>query len=74
MGKEPEIEGIVDKVLGNNNYLVEIEGPDGEKREVRCYMSGKMRQFKINVIAGDKVRLVLPPPFDKGRITYRERG
>lgn len=74
MGKELEIEGTVEKVLGNNNYLVRIEGPDGEGREVRCYMSGKMRQFKINVIGGDKVRLVLPPPFDKGRITYRERG
>ncbi len=74
MSKQHEVEGTVDKILGNGNYLVKITLEDGSSRIVNCYMAGKMRQFKIKVIVGDKVRVVLPPPFDKGRITYRERG
>ena len=74
MSKQYEVEGTVDKILGNGNYLVEITSEDGISRIINCYMAGKMRQFKIKVIVGDKVRVVLPPPFDKGRITYRERG
>jgi len=74
MAKDFEVEGTVGKVLGNNNYLIDINLEDGNTREVRCYMAGKMRQFKIKVVVGDKVRVILPPPFDKGRIIYRERG
>lgn len=74
MSKPYEVEGIVDKILGNGNYLVKITSEEGSSRIINCYMAGKMRQFKIKVIVGDKVRVVLPPPFDKGRITYRERG
>jgi translation initiation factor IF-1 len=62
--------GTVNKVMGNNNYLVEIG--EGEKtREILCHLGGKMRQFKINILPGDAVTLQVPAPYDKGRITYR---
>jgi translation initiation factor IF-1 len=43
-----------------------------DKYEITCYTSGKMRQFKIKMIVGDKVRVeVSPYDLSKGRITFR---
>jgi translation initiation factor IF-1 len=67
-----EISGVIDRVLGNNNYEVLTE-IGGKEVRILCYLSGKMRQFKISVLAGDKVKIEVPPPFDKGRITFREK-
>lgn len=73
MSKEKdELEGTVESVLGNNNYRVRLTLGDQEK-VVLCHLSGKMRQFNISVVPGDRVRVVLPPPFDRGRISFRER-
>lgn len=66
-----EILGTVQKVLGNNNYLVEIGESDDQKRDLMCHLGGKMRRFKINIIPGDVVTIEVPPPYDKGRITFR---
>jgi len=65
-----ETTGSVLKVLGNNNYLVEVAVGENTK-EVLCHLGGKMRRFKINVIPGDEVTVEVPPPYDKGRITFR---
>jgi len=62
--------GLIEKVLGNNNYLVEVPVGDTAKI-VLCHLSGKMRRFRINVIPGDEVTVEVPPPYDKGRITFR---
>lgn len=70
---EPEVDGVVERVLGNNNYLVRVTSEKGPSRNVMCHLAGKMRQFKIKVIQGDAVRIVIPPPYDKGRIVYRDR-
>lgn len=59
------------KVLGNNNYSVEIGEEEDQKRSLMCHLSGKMRRFKINIIPGDQVTIEVPPPYDKGRITFR---
>jgi translation initiation factor IF-1 len=67
-----ETTGVVERILGNNNYLVQIQVED-QTRSVLCHLSGKMRQFKISVIVGDQVRVEIPPPYDKGRITFREK-
>jgi translation initiation factor IF-1 len=66
-----ECMGTVIKVMGNNNYSVEIGEQEDQKREILCHLGGKMRRFKINIIPGDEVTLEIPPPFDKGRITFR---
>ncbi len=68
-----EMEGVVERVMGNNNYLVRIPIKKGGHKDIKCHLAGKMRQYKISVISGDKVRIICPPPFDKGRITFRER-
>ena len=59
--------------MGNNNYLVRISFPDGQERDILSHLAGKMRQYKIKVLAGDSVRVIVPPPYHQGRITFRER-
>lgn len=66
-----EMMGTVMKVLGNNNYSVEVGETEEQKREILCHLGGKMRRFRINIIPGDEVTLDVPPPYDKGRITFR---
>ncbi len=70
MSKLPEITGEVIRVLGHGQYMVEIS--QGEKsKEVLCRLAGRMERYKIRVITGDKVKIELSPPYDKGRITFR---
>lgn len=67
-----EIEGTIDRIFGNNQYQV-VGEHEGRHLELLCHLSGKMRRHKINVLVGDKVRVEVPPPYDKGRITFREK-
>lgn len=69
---EFELEGEITRVFGNNMYELEVT-IEGNKRTVRGHCSGRMRQNKIRIIPGDRVRLVLPPPFELARITYAIR-
>jgi translation initiation factor IF-1 len=64
--------GTVDKILGNNNYMI-LVGEGEAAKTVLCHLSGKMRRFRINVIPGDEVTVEIPAPFEKGRITFRGR-
>lgn len=74
MAKKFDLEtiGVVTKVLGNNNFEVEME-IGGKLRKTRCYLSGKIRKFQINVQDGDRVRVGISSPFEIGIITYREK-
>ena len=64
--------GVVVNVYGNNNYAVQIgEGLDA--KDVLCYMSGRMCRHRIKVVEGDEVMVKVPPPYDKGIITFRGR-
>lgn len=69
MAKEAiEIEGIVNEVLANANFRVELENG----HEVLAYLSGKMRQHYIRVLEGDRVKVELSPyDLSRGRVTYR---
>ena len=70
MGKEGilEFEGSIVEVLPNQMFKVELENG----HLVTCYTGGKMRQFKIRLVAGDKVRIEMTPyDLEKGRITRR---
>jgi len=70
MGKEGilEFEGSIVEVLPNQMFKVELENG----HVVICYTGGKMRQFKIRLVAGDKVRIEMTPyDLEKGRITRR---
>ena len=70
MAKEEllEFDGTVKEVLPNAMFRVELEN----EHEVIAHTSGKMRRFRIRVLAGDKVTVEMTPyDLSKGRITYR---
>lgn len=63
-----EFEGSIVEVLPNQTYRVELENG----YPVLCYTGGKMRQFKIRLVQGDKVKVEMSPyDLDKGRIIFR---
>jgi translation initiation factor IF-1 len=63
-------EGVVEEVLPNAMFRVKIaQGPT-----LLGHISGRMRQNRIQILAGDKVRIEMSPyDLTKCRITYRER-
>ena len=70
MAKEDlmEFDGVVTEVLPNAMFRVKLEND----HEVLAHTAGKMRRFRIRVLAGDKVTGEMTPyDLSKGRITYR---
>lgn len=49
--------GTVTEVLAGTRFRVQME--DG--KEVICYLAGKMRMKRINILLGDKVEVILDP-------------
>ncbi len=72
MAKEDQIssDGIVEEVLPNAMFRVKLtQGPT-----ILGHISGRMRQNKIQILTGDKVRIEMSPyDLTKCRIVYRER-
>ena len=66
-----EAEGKVVASLPNAMFRVQID-TGGEKQNILCTISGKMRKYYIRILPGDDV-LVEISPYDltRGRITYR---
>src|SRR5918999_1302680 len=65
-----QFEGTVTDVLPNSMFRVEL--PNGHS--VLATVAGKMRQFRIRVIAGDRVSVeVSPYDLGRGRITFRHK-
>ena len=70
MAKEEaiEIEGTVSEVLPNTTFRVLLVNG----HQVLATIAGKMRRFRIRVLAGDRVTLAVSPyDLTRGRITYR---
>lgn len=69
MSKETiEFEGRIIEVLPNQTFKVELDND----HMVLCYTAGKLKQFKIRLVQGDKVKIEMTPyDLNKGRITYR---
>ena len=73
MAKEDVITvmGEVVDVLPQTKFRVKIDDVD---REIIAYLAGKMRQFKIKVLLGDKVEVEMSPyDLTKGRIVHRHK-
>jgi len=72
MAKEEivQLEGVVDEVLPNTMFRVKLEnGP-----QVTAYASGKMRKFRIRILAGDRVTVEMSPyDLTKARISFRHK-
>ena len=63
-----ELEGQVIDVLPNQTFKVQLEND----YQVVCYTGGRLRQNKIRIILGDRVRVEMTPyDLTKGRISYR---
>lgn len=72
MAKEEliEMDGTVKELLPNATFRVELENG----HEVLAHTSGKMRKFRIRVLAGDNVTVEMTPyDLTKGRITFRHK-
>ena len=59
--------GVVEEALPDALFRVQMD--DGKK--ILAYLAGKMRKFRIRVLVGDKVGVVVDPYGGKGRITKR---
>ena len=72
MAKEEAIqtEGRVEEVLPNAMFRVRI----GDNHVITAIISGRMRQNRIQILLGDRVRIEMSPyDMTKGRVVYRER-
>jgi len=72
MAKEEliELEGKVTEVLPNAQFRVELENGV----IVMAYASGKMRKFRIRILAGDRVTVEMSPyDLSKARINFRHK-
>ncbi|MFW5652505.1 MAG: translation initiation factor IF-1 [Planctomycetota bacterium] len=71
MAKEDKIvlEAEVVDALPNAMFKVRLENG----HEILAYVSGKMRQYFIRILPGDRVKVELSPyDLSKGRIVYRQ--
>jgi len=65
-----QLEGVVEEVLPNAMFRVKVN----ETHKITAVISGRMRQNKIQILAGDKVRIEMSPyDLTKGRVVYREK-
>jgi translation initiation factor IF-1 len=72
MAKEEliEMEGVVTEVLPNTQFRVKLQNGV----EVLAYASGKMRKFRIRILAGDRVTVEMSPyDLTKARINFRHK-
>jgi|TARA_S200000501_G_C20264618_1_gene500173 translation initiation factor IF-1 len=70
MAKEElmEFNGIVKELLPNAMFRVLLDND----HEIIAHTAGKMRKFRIRVLAGDRVTVEMTPyDLTKGRITFR---
>ena len=65
-----ELEGVIEEVRPNATFSVVTD----QGHKLLAHLSGRMRQNRIQVLLGDKVKLeVSPYDVTKGRITYRSK-
>ena len=65
-----ELDGVVSEVLPSAMFRVELD--NGHK--VLATTAGKMRRFRIRVLAGDRVTVTVSPyDLSRGRITFRHK-
>ena len=72
MAKEEllQFDGTVTEVLPNAMFKVKLDN----EHEVLAHTAGKMRKYRIRVLAGDRVSVEMTPyDLSKGRITYRHK-
>lgn len=65
-----EVAGIIEECLPGAMFRITLE--QGSK--ILGHISGRMRQHKIQILTGDRVRVEMSPyDLTRGRITFREK-
>ncbi len=65
-----EMDGTVNEVLPNTQFRVTLENG----ASVLAYAGGKIRQHRIRILAGDRVKLEISPyDLTRGRINFRHK-
>ena len=65
-----EFQGNVKELLPNAMFRVLLDND----HEIIAHTAGKMRKFRIRVLAGDRVTVEMTPyDLTKGRITFRHK-
>jgi translation initiation factor IF-1 len=66
-----EMEGVISEVLPSAMFRVTLDNG----HTVLATIAGRMRQYRIRVLAGDRVNVeVSPYDLTRGRITYRHKN
>jgi len=66
-------EGVVTEMLPNAMFRIVLNDVKGsEDQEILGYLSGKMRKYRIRVLVGDTVQVILDPYGGKARIIRRQ--
>jgi translation initiation factor IF-1 len=69
-GDKLEFDGVVTEALPNAMFRVKCDN----ELEVLATISGRMRQYYIKILPGDRVTVeVSPYDPNRGRITYRHK-
>jgi translation initiation factor IF-1 len=64
-----ELCGTVNEVLPGSMYRVKL---DDTPTTITCYTSGRLKQNKIKIILGDRVKVEISTyDLSKGRVVYR---
>jgi translation initiation factor IF-1 len=66
--KDELVYGVVEEALPNALFRVIL---DETGESLIAYLAGKMRRFRIRVLVGDKVGMVIDPYGGKARISKR---
>ena len=65
-----EFEGVVKEVLPNTIFRITLENG----HMITAHASGKMRKFRIRILAGDRVTIEMSPyDLSKGRVVFRHK-
>jgi translation initiation factor IF-1 len=66
-----EMEGVVSEVLPSAMFRVDLD--NGHR--LLATTAGKMRKFRIRILAGDRVTVAVSPyDLARGRITFRHKA
>jgi translation initiation factor IF-1 len=64
-----QLEGDIIEALPNQMFKVKLDND----HVITAYTGGKMRQFRIRLVQGDRVTVEMTPyDLNKGRIVYRK--
>jgi len=66
--KDELVYGVVEEALPNTFFRVKR---DDTGEVILTYLAGKMRRFRIRVLVGDKVGMIIDPYGGKARISKR---